>query len=364
MFTNYDRSILQLSSSIHHFYQIDTGYATNPIVDAWIQQHSFKRIFTILIDGMGSEILKKYANPNGYFLTHMQDEIETVYPPTTAAATTAFRCGKAPSETGWLGWNQHFSEVNDEVILFYGSSQFDQKQYGNTFAYEKLPVTFLEKKLLEKGISADTVWPSWGQTHPCADYADLLQCLLQLQEDDNLSYVYAYWDQFDTLMHKKGPNNPSVKEELYRLDQLTQQFVKQIHPDTGVLILADHGQIDVHNINITKDRELCSYLDKRPSLESRTVSFFLKEGCNDAFEQYFQQKYGQSFLLLSREEVLNKKVFGPKTGENRFEEFLGDYIAFATDTACLSYGGAGMNHKGQHAGTTKEERIIPVILSD
>ncbi len=361
MFTDYTDGLLQVHASIRRFYGLPHAYRTDQIVDQWLDAYSFQRIFVILIDGMGSEILKKYAHPEGYFMRHLAKVTETVYPPTTVAATTAIRTGLSPSESGWLGWNQHFNKVNDEVLMFFGKSQYTDTSYGNRFAYDALPVKFLEDELCEKGYRSTSVWPAWSLLNPCKDYADILNRLVELQNSD-YQYVYAYWDLFDTLMHQVGPSHPEVKRELDRLDTLTEAFMKLIQPDTGVLILADHGQLDVENIDISKDEQLCSCLACRPSLETRTISFFIKQGQQDFFQTYFNQNYGQHFALLSHDEVVKQKIFGPHNGPH-FEEFIGDFVAFAKDQYCLGYG-IGLTSKGQHAGTTKDEMMIPIILSD
>ncbi len=364
MFTDYGNGLLQITSSFRKYYQLKTYYNTDPVIDTWLDTHKFQHIFLILIDGMGSRILQKHADPDSYFLNHMKKEVETVYPPTTSAATTAIRTGLAPSQTGWIGWNQYFQECDDEIILFFGQSQYQDKNYGQQFAYEKLPVKFLYDELTEHGITSTSVWPAWSKVNPCEDYSDILERLSQIEKDPNTHFVYAYWDLLDTLMHQVGPSNHKVEQEIRRLDTLTKEFMQKKSENTGVLIIADHGQIDVENIDVYDDPQFCSYLKCLPSLETRTASLFIKDGKQEEFRHYFQEHYGKYFLLLSHDEVLEKQIFGKKPSALRFEEFIGDFVAFATDRYCFAYHGIGMDTKGQHAGTLVDEMMIPVILSD
>ena len=49
---------------------------------------------------------------------HMVEEITSVFPPTTTAATTTLESGLSRAEHAWLGWSLHFPEVNGNVNIF------------------------------------------------------------------------------------------------------------------------------------------------------------------------------------------------------------------------------------------------------
>lgn len=78
-----------------------------------------------------------------------------------------------------------------------------------------------------------------------------------------------------------------------------------------------------------------------------------------SFPALFNKEFGNKFILFSKEDILEQKLFG--TGENdpRFEEMIGDYLAAATgNTALNTY---EKTYKSNHAGLTADEMTIPFI---
>ncbi len=357
---NYENSILQVSASLHQYCGAESEYASDPAVDEWLNSHHFRCVIALLIDGMGSEITKKKLKEEDFFRKNQRKTVSTVYPPTTTAATTAFQTARSPKENAWLGWNQYFKELDDQVILFRNQSQYGEEKYPG-FSWKTLPVLSLQDELSQHGIKADSVWPGWSEHNPCRTYQCMLEKLTDLTADKDMRFVYAYWDRLDEMMHELGPSDERVDWELKRLDQLTATFAEQLSEDVGLLIIADHGQIDVEHYALDQDEELCSCFRKPPSLEARTPAFFIKPECMDTFSKLFRAKFKDSFELLSHNEVVQSGIFGPGTAHPRFEEFIGDYTAFAISDLQLDYI-KGKNLLGNHAGTLDAERLIPVIM--
>ena len=66
-----------------------------------------------------------------------------------------------------------------------------------------------------------------------------------------------------------------------------------------------------------------------PYLDARAVSFLVKEECKKEFEEYFNNKYKEDFILYKTKDLVDKGVFGPYGDK---EDLLGDYIAIGTYT--------------------------------
>ncbi|NCB32492.1 MAG: hypothetical protein EOM64_01185 [Erysipelotrichia bacterium] len=357
---DYEKSILQVSASLRQYYGLTAEYKSDKTVDEWLDCHHFRCIIALLIDGMGSEIIHHKLMEEDFFRTYQSETVSTVYPPTTTAATTAFQTGKSPKTNAWLGWNQYFSELDDQVILFRNQSQYGDQRYPK-FSWKTLPVLPIQDELNNRGIKADSVWPGWSEHNPCITYQALLDKLDVLSKDNDLRFVYAYWDRLDEMMHELGPSDVRVGQELKRLDQLTAAFAEKLNEDIGILILADHGQIDVTHYALDQDEELCGCFRKAPSLEARTTAFFIKPECMELFPVLFNRKFSGQFELLSHDETVQSGIFGPGAAHPRFEEFIGDYTAFAKSDLQLDYI-KGKHLKGNHAGLLDAESMIPVIL--
>lgn len=358
---DYTHNLLQVSASLHRWYGLPSEYQGNPAVDQWLNQHQFRTVIALLIDGMGTEILQPKLKETSFFRSFLSDSVSTVYPPTTTAATTSFLTGKSPRENGWLGWNQYFQEEDDQIILFRHHSQYGTAEYPADFADRHLPILRIYDELNAHGIRADSVWPSWAPHNPSRDYEDLLNNLLQKASDPEMRFLYGYWDEFDSYMHEYGPSDPGTAEMLEYLDETTRAFAEKLPADTGLLIIADHGQIDVTSYDMKNDAELCSFFRKAPALEARTVAFYLNEEKKAEFPEFFHQRFGDQFILKASCDPETQDMFGPGKPSERFAEFLGDYVAFAMTPLQLCYG-KGTDLHGNHAGMMQAEALIPVIL--
>ncbi|MBO7336886.1 MAG: phosphodiesterase, partial [Lachnospiraceae bacterium] len=69
------------------------------------------------------------------------------------------------------------------------------------------------------------------------------------------------------------------------------------------------------------------------------------------------------FILLTKEEVLESRLFGSGPEHPLFRDMLGDFLAVATgDKALFAKPGEDPGFKAMHAGLTTEEMQIPLIV--
>ena len=133
--------------------------------------------------------------------------------------------------------------------------------------------------------------------------------------------------------------------------------------DTLLIITADHGHIDGGNACILDYPKLVECLKRMPSIEPRALNLFIKEGFYDQFVTEFNKEFGDTFLLLTKEEVKKQKLFGPGKEHQKFDGMLGDYLAVATsDLSIFNTQDEKEKFIGVHAGLTKEEMEIPLIV--
>ncbi len=359
MRTDYQSGLLQVSAAIHNYYGIATGYHGDDTVSAWLHDHGFRCVIVLLVDAMGSTILDNLLARDTFLYQYRAKSVMSVFPPTTTAATTSLLTGKSPAENGWLGWNQYFEELDDEVILFLEQSYYGKEKYSG-FVQETLPVRWLMDRLQEKGIHAESVWPSFGKENPCHTFAELCDKTRELSQNTDVQFIYAYWDGFDDLMHMHGTEAPVVRRTLRHIDEEITHMAYSLPEDTGLLVLADHGMVDIESYDLSKDKELCATFRHKPALEQRATAFYIREDKYTWFEELFHKRFGNAFELLRQQEVLQKKVFGPGIIERHVPQFVGDYLAIANTPLSLIYGKKPM--KAHHAGGMEDELMIPLIL--
>lgn len=109
--------------------------------------------------------------------------------------------------------------------------------------------------------------------------------------------------------------------------------------------------------------ELSRLLKFPPTLECRAANFYIREGCQEEFKKRFEQCFHAQFQLYSHEEVLATGLFGEVGKEPAGEAAVGDFVACAIGEQILTYGDAFAGKiKGNHAGMSEDEMIIPFIL--
>ena len=364
-----ENSLVNLSNSILKHFHAETFHDSIPKIDA--QLKGYKKVVAVLFDGMGRNIVRKHLKDDSFIRTHYVTTINSTFPPTTAAATTAFLTGKYPIETGWIGWDVYFKDYDRSIILF-RSMDFHTKELlikeGEPRIADRYFPTRQLFELIEAGdnnakafaIQRYPIQPDGPKTLLHSGVKKLNKVLKENEE----CFVYFYWDSPDREMHENGIDHWKVKYQVKK----AQRFLKKVskkNKDTLFIFLADHGHINFKLLDITEHEDLYSLLDKPLSMEKRTVSIFVKKDKREEFETLFNKYYGDCFELLTKKEVLDIKLFGEGKPANGVIDAFGDYIAIAKKEYGL-YSSKEFaykeNFKGHHAGGTEDERLIDISI--
>lgn len=173
-------------------------------------------------------------------------------------------------------------------------------------------------------------------------------------------YVYGYWEYPDSLMHKFGCYNSRVTENIKDLEEKVTDLCERLS-DTLVLVTADHGHCNLSYYILSDYPKLFRMLKRPTSIETRATAFYIKDEYLDEFPNAFKHNFGDDFLLYSKEEVIEKNIFGFGTMNARFEELIGDYLAIAIRDKGIVYSHKSKQFVSNHAGLTEQEMKIPLI---
>ncbi|MBR2811762.1 MAG: hypothetical protein IKD69_10310, partial [Solobacterium sp.] len=163
------------------------------------------------------------------------------------------------------------------------------------------------------------------------------------------------------LMHQVGPYDEKVGEMVREFETKIEALAERLGSDTGLLVIADHSQVPVETVDLSMEKDLADCLYRRPSLEGRAMTFFVKEDCRQTFARLFTERYGDRFNLMSHAKVMETELFGTGKPHERFEKFIGDYLAVAIANTQFVFGKKKVT-MGNHAGGTEEEAMVPLIL--
>ena len=351
---NYDNSLINIIDSIKSNYGKTSKYK----IDNNIFDKQYKNTVILILDGMGKNILDEFAKryPNNFLSKHLYTYLTAIYPSTTACATTSIKSGLLPIETGWSGWANYFKEVDKDLVLFNGTDYYTGQNY-NINAYTVLPYKPYFETLNIKGTYVE---PDFSlNNHKLEDV--LSKCLSNFTK--GIQTMYVYDTEPDGMLHKLGTLNNEIYKTLNKYSKQIEKFYKRLPSNTLLLISADHGHIDSTNIKFYLDEYLYSMLTRKPTNDSRCLTFKVKENKKDEFKSYFESIYSYVYDLYSKDEFLDAGFMGQsETMPPRLSDFLADFVAIAKTDYTFALKEKALEMKSNHAGITGEEMIIPLIV--
>ena len=119
---DYQNSIANLANSILNKWGIEYSGTSLPLLDPYLKK-DYENIVVILLDGMGTCIVNRNLEQDGFFHSHLVGSYSSVFPPTTVAATASICNGLLPNQHGWLGWDCYYPQVDKNVTVFSSNTQ-------------------------------------------------------------------------------------------------------------------------------------------------------------------------------------------------------------------------------------------------
>ena len=357
---DYHNCITNLACSIQKYFGVEYKHDTLKDIDEILARRQPKNVILLLYDGMGARIIERNLPEDSFFIRNKLRDIYTVFPATTTAATTSVQSGLNPVEHGWLGWDCYVPPIDKVITLFRerekGSNEISEEflTVKDQYAYKSI-VPQINEKGDDKAYS---VSPFGDVKYESVE--EMMEKISQLAHQDGRKFIYGYNSEPDSSMHDYGPDSPEVLKLIWQRNDLTEQMVKDIE-DSVVIVIADHGHRVVDTIYLTDYPDVLELLERPTSVEPRAVSFKIKEGKHQLFEELFNKYFSDSFTLYTAEDVISSKLFGDGAEYRYFRQSLGDYLAIAygdkvirmDDSVCLY---------SEHAGYTDDEIYIPLIV--
>ena len=364
VFPDYDHSLLNITQSILKHYHVNISYSTIEELDRRLKKQP-RNVVYVLIDGLGTEILKKHPREAAFLISKQRDILTTVFPSTTTSATVSAMTGLPPMTTSWIGWQQFIQEEGRHVIFFQNKDYYDENyqfDYDVANRYAKLTYHYDLIKQKNPDVNVHEIFPAFRQEHHDTIAKQVKTCL-RLLDDQEKHFVYLYWNHVDSLLHEFGTQVQEVKDEIRLVNHAIKELFESVSHDTLIVVTADHGHIDVETENIFQHEELTMMLKEKPALESRATAFYVKDEYMDVFPKVFDKYYRNHFVLYKSEELLDMDIFGQGKMHPRLKAYLGDFVSIAIDR--FAFGLTNKEpHKATHAGLTKDEMLIPLILND
>lgn len=360
IYPDYHNSLANLANSILKKWGLSTDGGTLNLLDPYLAK-DYKNVVVILLDGLGQCILERNLAAEGFFNSHLAGTYSSTFPPTTVAATASLDSGLTPCQHGWLGWDCYFPQIDRNVTVYLNTdTETGEKVAEESVAWKYCWYPSVINRIKAAGGKAYYASP-FAPPYPTS-FDSSLELVKKYCQEPGQKYIYCYCTEPDDTMHRTGCCSDEAKQVILALEKKIEQLAAEVK-DTLLIITADHGMVDAKSVCLEDYPGIMECLVRIPTIEARALNLFVKEEKREQFEQEFTQAFGDKYLLLSKQEVLDRKLFGSGTEHKDFRRMLGDYLAVATgDLAIFHSREKAKMFVGVHAGLTRDEMIIPLMV--
>ncbi len=394
------RSLTSVPTTIGHLLGVDDGWRSGGLALPGLAER-YERVVLLLVDGLGYAQLHAQMAVDDRGLADLLarfgasgdlgEPLTTVAPSTTAVATTVLAGnGAAPAELGFLGYTQLMPQLGLVAnMLFWQPAWSSGRRKGDLETWglapeEALPTPTIYQVLAGAGVPSTTLHPADIARSPLSrvqsagarvdgyvGWVDMLVRLAAHLEESagRRGYTYAYFPDFDSLMHRDGPATatyaPLLESFVAGLRRTLETLSPKARRSTLLLITADHGHRAVPGSE-------ASYLDQEPTLtqrlawreggEPRHVYLYARAGEVGELLAAAQASLGERFRVLLGKEALAAGLYGdPAHLHPEAEQRVGDVVLLARRGACLWDKRAERAPLGMHGSLTAEEMLVPLL---
>lgn len=360
------RTSLGFINSIKKYFKLTTEHPSDEYVDFILENGKYKNVVVLLLDGFGVYNMNLCLKKNSFLQQKYLTTLQTCFPPTTVAATGMIETGLTPGENNRLGWEMYSPTSKKKFITF---NYFDD----NLSQVELLPdekqalnlKRFYHKFDNAIGLSVskfgDVVVDSFEeQTLKIKEL-----CEKNNKFGDTKMYLYAYCTEPDSTMHRYGVKSMLTKKVVRNLNSLIKKNLTNIE-DTIIFITADHGHIDAEWVYLPDYPDIFSLIEGEPCIEvARCSSVKVKDGKQEEFKEKFIKTFSPYFSIYSHDEVFEKNLFENLKPISFGAKSIFDFVIVSNTEKCLAFDKEIMEKfKGVHAGNTKHELEVPLIVID
>ncbi len=374
---DYNHCILGTITSILKYYNVETKHKSSKKIDEILEFKKYKNIIFLVLDGLGEHILNNISK-DGFLKNNQIDCVTSVYPSTTTAALTTYYSGKSPYETGWIAWSQYFKEYGRAIDMLSHKESYMREPLKNpnldvfkdVVHYESIYERIEEAS---PNVKAYEIQPDYAERRAkrsirANNIDELIMNIEDLCQKQDNNFIFAYSDNPDGLLHKYGTDSEEVKTFVKEAEEKIQKMCNNFDDDTILIISADHGHKNIEKSYTLLDYpEIQECLIMPASLESRVLTFWVKEDMKEIFVKRFNKIFEKEFWLMTKEEFLDKYHFlGYGDKHYKIDDFIGNFVALSVAGSMIRLETFLIEgkpiKKSTHCGLSKEEMEVPVII--
>lgn len=394
-------SLANLPSTVGTLLGVNEGWRSQPLPLS-VDGKGVRQVVILLLDGVGYHRLQQQtAQDDGGLLDLLSrygggsqvglSAITSVSPATTTVATSVLQAnGASPAELGILGFSQRLPQLGLIAnMLFWRPAWKEHARYGELeewgYVPEKaLPVPTIYQLLSAAGVRSTAFLPheishsplsrlqcQGGAVTPYIGWMDMLTRLgahLEATAGER-SYSYAYLPDFDSLMHRDGPDSPSFSPLFTSFVPALRSLIDGLSPaarrGTLFLITADHGHVGTppeQQLVLQRYPRIFEQMALREAGEPRHLYLYARAGASDELAAAAREELGRYFAVLGGPEALAAGLYGdPAYAHLEAERRIGDVVLLARGGASMWDEGLHGRLLSMHGALERDEMLVPLL---
>lgn len=336
-----------------------------------------RRVCVVMADGLGKSLLKARSGHAPFLRSAMANSrtLDAAFPTTTAASLSSLGTGMVPGRHGIVGYDVVDPAV-PRVVNMLGAWPEDLdpaewQPYPTVLAdvAEHLYVAtaslprFKDSALTRASLSG-------GEFLPAGTPQARVRAAVEALEAHDRALVYCYWNELDKAGHRFGSDSTQWVSELEELDANMRTLARRVPSGTLVLLVADHGMVDVRRearIDYSQYPELLEGIALTAG-EPRAVQLHFEPDATEetraAVILRWKEAFGAKAWVITRDEAIDRGYFGAV--DERVRSRIGDVLVLASGELALYDGrrssAQAMEMVGQHGSMTRAEREVPLLV--
>ena len=334
----------------------------------------FKRVskaVVVLVDGLGSENLRAAAGHAPFLNAALRESksINTVFPSTTAAAITSFGVGLKPSAHGVFGYSVFDRSSNQVRNLLTGwGEDFQPGDFQtNPSVAEMTALHHVDSFTVGPGEYAGSGFTQLNMSAAryvaARSFDERVEETLEIVRGKSRSLTYLYFPELDSIAHASGAGSLEWLAKLEDLDAAIKSLTAQLPKDTGLLLTADHGIVDVPRENqILLDELEIPGLAAVTGDPRNTFLYFESDVSVVAVQEKLAAQLDDRCFVVSPQQLIELGWLGRSIANAQFLPDL--FVISKTTTACYHRGFAkpqSLRMIGQHGGVSQAELSVPFL---
>jgi predicted AlkP superfamily pyrophosphatase or phosphodiesterase len=373
-------SIVNLMSSISSHFNAHSQYSELKILPS--NEIKSKNVVLLVLDGLGYEYLIKNHSET-LLNAHLIGSMTSVFPPTTASAITTFLTGVAPQQHAVTGWFMNLKEIGTVTCILpftprYGKEIISKNGVNIKSIIDEEPLSSRLKAkcfvIQSKDISHSDYSLAMSRKAKILDYKNLdgmfKKINVALKSSGKRKYIYSYWPDLDHIGHEYGINSRKAAAHLKQIDKKLAKLIRRIKgTNTTLIITADHGHMVTSKediIDIRSHPKINEFISMPFCGEKRSAYCYVRQSKATEFEDYIKTRLSEYTYLFKSEEFVNKNLFGLFKPNSKLFDRIGDYILVARGNFAIRNPIVTEEkkkpHIGHHAGLSREEMLVPLIV--